>query len=157
MRGLPFILYSSISIRSNSNNESGWGARSEQSWWKTRCAFAGVQVAMIIFPFGFYILDGKAPVYVGNDLQAQNTVRAWKEANPERVQLGFDEVGSVQVSTIFEGWDHGSSPSRMDSAPRLFETRVLSNQKDLHKRRYSDYDAAMAGHAELVKCAGKWQ
>ena len=112
---------------------------------------------MIIFPFGFYILDGKTPVYVGNDLQAQNTVCAWKAANSERAQLGFDEVGDVQVLTIFEGWDHGSSPSRMDSAPRLFETRVLSNQKELHKRRYNDYDAAIAGHAELLKSAGRWQ
>jgi hypothetical protein len=108
---------------------------------------------MIIFPFGFYILDGKTPVYIGNDLQAQNTVCAWKIAHPERVRLRFDEVGSVQVLTIFEGWDHGASRSSMDQAPLLFQTTVFRDQDDLHKRRYSDYDAAMAGHAELLNLA----
>jgi hypothetical protein len=38
------------------------------------------EVAVIVFPFGFYSLDGRTPVYVGNDLDAQNTVRAWMEA-----------------------------------------------------------------------------
>jgi hypothetical protein len=109
---------------------------------------------LIIFPFGFYILDGKSPVYVGNDLEAQNNVRAWKEANAEQVQLAFDELGSVQepvqVSTVFHGWDHGASYRRIDQAPLLFETRVVSHLWDIQPRRYSDYDAALAGHAELV-------
>ena len=108
------------------------------------------EVCMIIFPFGFYILDGKSPVYVGNDLEAQNIVRAWKEANAEQVQLAFDELGPTRVSTVFEGWDHGASYRRMDQAPLLFETRVVGHLCDIEPRRYGDYDAALAGHAELV-------
>jgi hypothetical protein len=108
------------------------------------------KTVMIIFPFGFYILDGKAPVYVGNDLEAQNTVLAWKEANPEQIRLGFDEVGLVQIMTIFQGWDYGASHSSMDQEPLLFETTVSRDQKELHKRRYRNYEAAIAGHAELL-------
>lgn len=108
---------------------------------------------MIIFPFGFYILHGKMPVYIGNDLEAQKTVIAWKQANVEQIQLGFDQIGPVQVSTVFHGWDHGASHSRMDQSPLLFETVISGGQYDSHQRRYSDCDAALAGHAELVELA----
>jgi hypothetical protein len=112
------------------------------------------RVAVIIFPFGFYILDGKMPVYVGNDLEAQNTVSAWKAINAEQIRLAFDKVGPVQISTVFEGWDHGASYAHMDQAPLLFETTVLNDPNDPHqRRRYSGYDAALAGHAELVELA----
>ena len=60
----------------------------------------------------------------------------------------------MRVLTIFLGWDRSSSPSRMDQAPLLFETTVVDDQDALHtRRRYSDYDAALAGHAELVDLA----
>jgi hypothetical protein len=109
---------------------------------------------MIIFPFGFHVLDGKTPVYVGNDLEAQNTAHAWMEANPEQVRLGFDEVGPMQVLTVFQSSDHGASRSRMDQATLLFETTVSGGPDGLEaRRRYSDYDAALEGHAELVGLA----
>ncbi|MET4041024.1 hypothetical protein ABIC03_002715 [Bradyrhizobium sp. RT6a] len=54
---------------------------------------------MIIFPFGFYILEGKRPVYVGNDLEVQKTVRSWMGANPEKVRLSFDQIGSAHILT----------------------------------------------------------
>jgi hypothetical protein len=104
---------------------------------------------MIIFPFGFYILDGKTPVYVGNDLEAQNTVRVWKEANPEQVRLCLDMVGPLQIRTTFVGWDCGASRSSMDQSPLLFETVVLRHEETLRERRYSGYDAALAGHAAM--------
>ncbi len=106
---------------------------------------------MIIFPFGFYVLDGKTPVYVGNDLEAQNTALAWMEANPEQIRLGFDQVGPMLVLTVFQSSDHGASRSSMDQAPLLFETTISGGPDDLEpRRRYSDYDAALEGHAELV-------
>lgn len=109
---------------------------------------------MIIFPFGFYVLDGKTPVYVGNDLEARNTVHAWMEANPEQIRLGFDQVGPMQVLTVFQGSDHGASRSRMDQAPLLFETTISGGPDDLEaRRRYNDYDAALDGHAALVGLA----
>jgi hypothetical protein len=78
-------------------------------------------------------------------------MRAWMEANPEQVRLGFDEVGAVQVLTVFLGWDRAASPARMDQAPLLFETTILRDGGGPEmQRRYSDYDEALAGHAALV-------
>jgi hypothetical protein len=109
---------------------------------------------LIVFPFGFYILDGQTPVYVGNDLEAQNSVRAWMKANPEQVRFGFDEVGAMQVRTRFLGWDRSASPSRMDQTPLLFETTIVGGRDEIHMcRRYADHAAALAGHAELVGLA----
>jgi hypothetical protein len=106
---------------------------------------------LIIFPFGFYILDGRTPVHLGNDLDAQDAVRAWMKANPDQIRLGFDEVGAMRVLTRFLGWDPVASPSRMDQAPRLFETTITGEREELQlRRRYGDYDDALAGHAELV-------
>jgi len=108
---------------------------------------------MIIFPFGFYILDGQFPIYVGNDLEAQNIVRAWMEANPEKVRLRFDRLGCTQILTKFLGWNTGSRASRMDQEPLLFET-IMDRDGEIPVRRlYSDYEAALAGHAELVDIA----
>ncbi|MBR0865941.1 hypothetical protein ACVIWV_002441 [Bradyrhizobium diazoefficiens] len=42
---------------------------------------------MIIFPFGFYTLEGKRPIYVGNDIEAQKTARAWIEAPRGSVKI----------------------------------------------------------------------
>jgi hypothetical protein len=38
----------------------------------------------------------------------------------------------------------------MDQAPLLFETQIVGQLGDIQPRRYSDYDDALAGHAELV-------
>lgn len=106
---------------------------------------------MIIFPFGFYILDGKSPIYVGNDLDAKDFARAWLEANPGQVRLGLDAIGTVRISTRFLGWDEAFRSSRMDPEPLLFET-TLDGAPDIGTRRlYCDYDDALAGHAEFVE------
>lgn len=36
---------------------------------------------MIIFPYGFYILDGKRPIHLGNDLEAREAMMSWMDAN----------------------------------------------------------------------------
>jgi hypothetical protein len=108
---------------------------------------------MIIFPFGFYILEGRSPVYVGNDLEAQSIVRTWMEANPEKVCLGLEAIGTIRVLTQFLGWDQSLRPSSMDLVPWLFET-VLEGDPEIDARRlYGDYQAALDGHAELVGIA----
>ena len=90
--------------------------------------------------------------------EAQNALRAWKEANPDQIRLGFDERGPLRIMTIFQGWDYGASHSSMDQAPLLFETIILRDQKELHKRRYRSYEAALAGHAEVLNAlAAGWQ
>ncbi|WP_439399512.1 hypothetical protein ACRQ5Q_19340 [Bradyrhizobium sp. PMVTL-01] len=106
---------------------------------------------MIIFPFGFYILEGKRPIYMGNDIEAQRTVRAWIEANPTTVHLRLDVIGLVQVSTRFLGCDESGRSAAMDHAPRLFATTFCEEGKSTVRRLYSDYDAALAGHAQLVE------
>lgn len=54
---------------------------------------------MIIFPLGFFILEGKRPVYLGNDLEAQKAVRTWINANPDKLHLSLDVIGPVQFLT----------------------------------------------------------
>lgn len=108
---------------------------------------------MIIFPFGFYILDGKLPVYVGNDLEAQNIVRAWQEANPEKLRLRFDVIGSMQVLTRFLGWNEHLRSDSMDQGALLFEATLDGGGGIPARRLYGEYDAAIAGHAELVEIA----
>jgi hypothetical protein len=108
---------------------------------------------MIIFPFGFYILEGNRPTYIGNDLEAQKTVRAWIEANPERVRLRFDVVGPTQVLTKFLGWNDGVRSSSMALKPLLFETTLVVDLERATRQFHSDYDAALACHAELVQLA----
>jgi hypothetical protein len=108
---------------------------------------------MIIFPFGFFILDEKAPVYVGNDLRAQTIVRAWLEANPDKVRLAFDAVGPARVLTRFLGWDESPRSSSMDPEPMLFESSSDGIPEIAERRLYRNYHAALAGHAELVEIA----
>jgi hypothetical protein len=38
----------------------------------------------------------------------------------------------------------------MDQSPLLFETVVRRQEETVHERRYSSYDAALAGHAEIL-------
>lgn len=108
---------------------------------------------MIIFPYGFYILDGRSPIYVGNDLEAQDTVRAWLDANPGKVRLGLDVIGPVRISTRFLGWNEQPRSDSMDPRPFLFETTLDGAPDIVTRRLYRDYDAASTGHVELVALA----
>ncbi|MET4275175.1 MULTISPECIES: hypothetical protein [unclassified Bradyrhizobium] len=109
---------------------------------------------MIIFPFGFYVLEGKRPIYVGNDLEAQKAMRAWMEANPHRVHLRLEVIGLEQPLTRFRGCDESGRSAAMDYAPLLFETTCYG-RKDTVRRLYHDYDAALRGHAELIEISRK--
>lgn len=108
---------------------------------------------MIIFPFGFFILEGKRPVYLGNDLEAQKAMRTWIDANPERVHLRLDVIGRAQLLTRFLGFDANGQSAKMVQAPLLFETTCSENEKTTLHRLYSDYDAALAGHVQLIEIA----
>lgn len=111
---------------------------------------------MIIFPFGFFILEDRSPVYVGNDLGAQSFVRAWMEANPELVQLACEGIGPVQVRTRFLGWDETPRSRRMDPEPLLFESRLDGVPEMSTRRLHRDLQEALASHAELVEIARCW-
>lgn len=91
-----------------------------------------------------YVLDGHEP-------KVARTRREWQEfmADKARLQLLWTDLGNVgYVSTIFLGRDTGEVPG----LPILFETmaRIGPNYADDVLRRYATYEAALAGHAELV-------
>jgi hypothetical protein len=77
-------------------------------------------------------------------------------------QMARDDIGGCLVSTVFLGLDHGFGMG----PPLLFETMAFSAaskklklsgdterevHEELEQRRYSTYDEAMRGHAEVVK------
>jgi|SRR6478609_4051606 hypothetical protein len=110
---------------------------------------------MIIFPFGFYVLEGKLPIYVGNDLEAQKAMQVWIEANPQRVRLRLDVIDSKQLLTKFRGFDASDRSATMDQGPLLFETTCCEEEQVIVRRLYGDYDAALRGHAELAEIIRK--
>lgn len=63
-------------------------------------------------------------------------------------------VGDAWVSTVFLQSDHAFR----DGPPILFETLVFGGDHADHMQRYSTWDEAVAGHAEVVKLVrGTWK
>lgn len=63
-------------------------------------------------------------------------------------------VGHAWVSTVFLQSDHGFG----NGPPMLFETLVFGGDHDDLMRRYTTWDEAVAGHAEVVKLVrGTWK
>lgn len=58
---------------------------------------------------------------------------------------------SYHVSTVFLGLDHSFSE---DAEPLLFETLVFDGEFDGDMERYSTWDEAVKGHADMVKRCG---
>ena len=91
-----------------------------------------------------YILDGKTPV-PEPDL---STWARWFEDADRIVAHTVRE--NVSVSTVFLGLDH----SFHEGPPILFETMVFrSGQSGDDMARYSTWEEAEKGHAEMVKLA----
>jgi hypothetical protein len=70
--------------------------------------------------------------------------------------VGKDEVGEVRVSTVFLGLDHSFS----GGPPLLFETMVFGGEHDQAQWRYTTWQEAEIGHAQvLAKVKGEmpWQ
>ena len=59
-------------------------------------------------------------------------------------QIARDEIGDVCVSTAFIG----IAPGEADGVPALFETMVFPSNS---VRRYTTYQQALAGHAQIVR------
>jgi hypothetical protein len=90
-----------------------------------------------------YRLDGKRAVPVADMVEWS---RAF-ETMDRRVAL--THVGGVRVSTVFLALDHGWG----DGPPILFESMVFADDEsheDIEMRRYSTWEEAEEGHAELV-------
>lgn len=90
----------------------------------------------------FYVLAGKAVVSV----DAQTHAAFWAGEDPGRV--GLDEIGDVEVSTVFLTRPAGFDPG---GAPLLFETSLFGSRGAIGVlRRYVDWSTARAGHVAAV-------
>jgi hypothetical protein len=67
-----------------------------------------------------------------------------KGGNDRRV--AFDNIGKVDISTVFLGLDH----SFTGGTPVLFETLVFGGPNDGYMERYCTWDEALAGHARIL-------
>ena len=56
------------------------------------------------------------------------------------------EVGDAEVSTVFLGLDHQYG----DGPPLIFETLVFGGPLDQEMERYSTWEEAERGHADMV-------
>lgn len=98
---------------------------------------------------GLFILD------VDGDPVRCLDVLAWAEwmwgsgGSDERRRIALDHVGSIDVSTVFLGIDHGFR----GGGPVLFETMIFGGRLDGWQRRYSTRAEALVGHAEAVALA----
>ena len=90
-----------------------------------------------------YILDGKRPVPEPNLLK-------WAQWFEHADRLVAHTVqGELSVSTVFLGLDH----SYFTGPPILFETMVFRAGGSGETDRYSTWEEAEKGHAEMVKLA----
>ena len=88
----------------------------------------------------YYILKGRKPVAV--DIM---TWGSWY-GNADR-KVKKDKVGDVSISTIFLGLNHQWG----DGPPLFFETLVFGGELDQEMDRYSTWEEAEAGHADMVE------
>lgn len=90
---------------------------------------------------GKYILDGKKAVLCEDLI----TWAKWMEETPRR-HVADNNVNGIRVSTIFLSIDHqfGGGP------PLLFETLVFGGPLHHEMERYSTWEEAEKGHAEMV-------
>lgn len=91
----------------------------------------------------YYTLRGRD--VVTTDLETW--ARGIEDAEARRV--GYDEVDGAQVSTVFIGIDHGFG--MFGGRPLVFETMVFGGPLDDACERYSTYDEAEAGHADMLR------
>lgn len=87
----------------------------------------------------YYILDGTTPVMCD--------LLKWAEwfALSDRT-VACTDLGECRVSTVFLGSDY----SLNGGPPLIFETMVFGGPHDGEIDRYSTWDEANAGHAEMV-------
>jgi hypothetical protein len=94
-------------------------------------------------PAGYILDDAMNPVPKDDIIE----VAEWCHANPDKLRVGWDEVGPYQVSTVFlHGVDHNW---RDVGPPILWETMVF--EVDRRGRRSSmDYQWRHTSYAEAL-------
>lgn len=90
---------------------------------------------------GFWILEGRDPVYIGDDYNRLLDFTGGRPSKPIKETV----VGPALVSTIFLCTDHNW---RDEGPPVLFETMIFGGfpEIDLYQSRCSTYDEAEREH-----------
>ncbi len=94
-------------------------------------------------PETFYILDAQGQPIQVSDWLAWLSWYADSFGTGQRV-LGKDQIGEIEVSTVFLGTGYGQPP-------QLWETMIFGGGEfDGAKTRYTTRAEALAGHARAV-------
>src|SRR6266550_3596078 len=102
--------------------------------------------------FGQYILDeNNQPIQCEDILEWGR----WFQKNDQRRIVAQDETPNGKISTVFLGLDHRFVVLRGESEPILWETMVFGGPLDGEQVRYCSFEAAKAGHAEMLERVSK--
>lgn len=71
----------------------------------------------------------------------------WTVLLADERHIGLDQVGDVEVSTVYIGIDHGHG---LSERPLIFESMLFGGDYDGWAWRYATEREARAGHAHLV-------
>jgi len=86
-----------------------------------------------------YILKDNIPV-------PEPDLIKWGKWMEKADSVAQDKVGEMLVSTVFLGLDHQFGAGE----PVLFETMVFGGEYDGEQDKYSTWEEAEAGHAEIL-------
>jgi hypothetical protein len=102
---------------------------------------------VLLKPSRYYKLVGRRPVGVDDFFEWARIFEDYASRNVAQEVVDYHS----RISTVFLGLDHnfGSGP------PLLFESLIFGGPLGDEQRRYSTYDEAERGHAELVALARK--
>lgn len=92
----------------------------------------------------FYRLEGKIPVQISMEEWA--TGAHLKPGEQPAWRVAYDEIGEVQVSTVFLGQDVGLGAGK----PLVFETMIFGGEHDEFQVRSSTWEEAEEWHAAAV-------
>ena len=92
----------------------------------------------------FILVDGE-PVPCDDVL----TWGRWFEGSGDQRIVRKDQVGDIEVSTVFLGLDHSFGRG----APLLWETMIFGGQHDGYQDRYATKAGALLGHEHAVRIA----
>jgi hypothetical protein len=92
----------------------------------------------------YWKLDGHSPVAC-----TVLELALWQsQTGNAACRVAYDQVGEVEISTVFTGLNHRSDPNL---PPLLFETLLTSGQYDGQRQRYTTWDEAETGHKLIVQ------
>jgi|SRR5882724_2432606 len=93
----------------------------------------------------YYILDDN-----GDPVKCHN-IYTWAQwLNSNKKQVSYENVGGIDVSTVFLGLDHIFVPEYKDR-PILWETMVFDNKNGLDwQQRFTSKQEALAFHEKVV-------